>query len=387
MDNLYEIRWVNSASQIPVRLWEECFPTPYEGRWWYEALEQCGIAEQFTFLYGIVIRNGEPVAIAPAFLMDVPMSLVVPSALAPLFRTLGKVFPTFTYQRTLFIGSPCSDEGRVGMVNDTERRQVLHCVHRGLLTMAEQYNATMRVWKDFPAEYAHEFAELAKIEKLFQLISYPGTLVKLPGRNKEDYLASLKASRRNKLKKKLKLAADIPVDIEVMQQPDTATLDEMFALFWQTYEKGSTKFERLNRKFFELISATPQARFIALRSRESNRLVAFVLCFALDNQVINKFIGIDYSQPKEWFLYFRLWEATVEWCYTLGADSMQSGQTGYSPKVELGHEMVPLTNYCSHRNPFIHWIFTMGAKTVNWDTLDKDLAEFVKAYPELLPRR
>jgi hypothetical protein len=383
---MYEIRWVDSATQIPSRLWEECFPIPYEGLWWYQALEQCGIAEQFTFLYAIVLSDGQPVAIAPAFLMDVPISLVAPSALAPLFHTLGQAFPTFSYQRTLFIGSPCADEGRVGMVNDTGRLQVLRCVHRGLLAMAQQYNATMCVWKDFPDNYSQQFVELARTEKLFRLISYPGTLVQLPGSKKEDYLASLKASRRSKLKKKLKLAADIPVNVEVMQQPDTETMDEMFALFWQTYEKGSTKFERLNRNFFELISAAPQAWYIVLRSRDSGRPVAFALCFALGKQVINKFIGIDYRQPKEWFLYFRLWEAAVDWCYTIGADSMQSGQTGYSAKVELGHEMVPLTNYCSHRNAFIHWIFAIGSKAVNWDTLDKDLAEFVKAYPELLPK-
>ncbi len=110
-----------------------------------------------------------------------------------------------------------------------------------------------------------------------------------------------------------------------------------------------------------------------------------MLCFALGKHVINKFIGIDYSRPKEWFLYYRLWEATVAWAYSIGARSIQSGQTGYAAKIELGNDMVPLTNYCKHKNPIMHWIYARVAKMVNWDTLDEDLSAYVKAYPDLMP--
>jgi uncharacterized protein len=44
----YEVEFVRKTSQIPDDLWETCFPG--EGRWWYEALEQSGIDDQFTFL-------------------------------------------------------------------------------------------------------------------------------------------------------------------------------------------------------------------------------------------------------------------------------------------------------------------------------------------------
>ncbi len=383
---MYQIRWVDSASSIPAGLWQVCFPEPFEGVWWYQALEQCGITAQFTFLYGVVELDGKPVAIAPAFLMDVPIKLVAPPFLLPIARVLGYFIPSLLYQRTLFIGSPCSDEGRVGIADGADRLQVLHCVHRGLIAKAVEYDAPMRVWKDVPAEYDEELSTFIMSEKLFRLVSYPGTMVRLEGHDKKAYLASLKASRRNKLKKKLKLAADVPLDTSVMQQPDAQTLDEIFDLFWRTYEKGAIKFERLNRSFFELIARYPNAYFIVIRARASGDMVAFALCFALGGCVINKFIGIDYSRPKQWFLYFRLWEAVVDWAYSKGADAIQSGQTGYAPKIELGHEMLALTNFCSHRNKWMNRIFTAAASLVNWNTLDADLAEFVKAYPQLQPK-
>jgi hypothetical protein len=277
------------------------------------------------------------------------------------------------------------------MVYGANKLQVLLCVHQGLIAKAAQLNAPMRIWKDVPAAYDSELAAFTRTEKLFRLISYPGTIVKLPtvklpADGKQAYLASLKTSRRNKLKKKLNLAADIPVAIEVVQRPDAQTLDELFALFWQTYEKGVTKFERLNRRFFELIAEHPQSHFILLRARASGDIVTFALCFALGKRVINKYIGIDYSRPRQWFLYFRLWEAVVDWAYSIGADAIQSGQTGYAPKIELGHELVALTNYCTHRNRLVNRLFGKLAKAVNWDTLDADLADFVRAYPELRPK-
>jgi hypothetical protein len=379
-----EVKWVNSVSEISQELWDKCFPLPYEGRWWYQALELSGLQDQFTFFYAVVSRSSHAIAIVPAFLMNVPMRLVLPPVLLPLANIVGYAFPSALYQHTLFIGSPCGDEGRVGILAGVNRTEVLRSVDQAMILQAKKFNASMRVWKDFPQEYAEDFSALSA--DLFPLVSYPGTVAQLPNSSKEAYLASLKASRRNKLKKKLKQAIHAPVTVEILQQPDIATMDEIFVLFWQTYEKGTIKFERLNRTFFELLAVNRSTYFIILRERSSNDMVAFMLCFALGKHVINKFIGIDYQKPKEWFLYFKLWDAVVDWSVTQGATSIQSGQTVYAPKIELGHELVPLTNYCAHQNPTIHWVYAKAAKTVNWDTLDGDLALYLQAYPEHRPK-
>lgn len=380
----YTVNWVDSESEIAPELWQAYFPAPYEGHWWYQVMERCGIQDQFTFLYAVVSDSSGTIAIAPAFVMNVPMRLVLPPAILPLANLIGHIVPSALYQRTLFIGSPCSDEGHVGMLDGVNRLAVLNSIELAMVSKAKQLQASMRVWKDFPQQYAIDFTSLNA--HLFKVVSFPGTSVELPDATKEGYLATLKSSRRNKLKKKLRLAAESPVDVEVIQQPDSEILNELFNLFWQTYEKGGTKFERLNRKFFDLIAAETNSHFVILREQSNGKIVAFMLCFALGDQVINKFIGIDYQQPKEWFLYFKLWEAAVDWAAGIGAKSIQSGQTGYAPKIELGNQLVPLTNYCAHLNPVINWIYAKVAKTINWDTLDADLAIYLKAYPDEKPK-
>ena len=378
------MHWVDSASAISQELWLACFPEPYEGLWWYRALERCGLDDQFTFLYAVVSDPSGPIAIAPAFIMNVPMRLVLPPAILPIANLIGHMVPSALYQRTLFIGSPCSDEGHVGMLAGADSLAVISCIEQAMVRKTKSLKASMRVWKDFPKEYAIDFTSLKA--NLFKVVSFPGTVVELPNATKEGYLAKLKSSRRNKLKKKLKLAAESPVSVEIIQQPDSATLQEIFNLFWQTYEKGGTKFERLNYHFFELVAAENHSHFVILREHGSRKIVAFMLCFALGDHMINKFIGIDYQQPKEWFLYFKLWESAVDWAAGIGSKYIQSGQTGYAPKIELGNQLVQLTNYCAHANPFINWIYAKVAKTINWDTLDADLATYLKAYPDEKPK-
>ncbi|CAN5836929.1 hypothetical protein BH11PSE8_BH11PSE8_14290 [soil metagenome] len=401
------LRWVDSHADIPEALWAACFPPPLEGRGWYAALEGCGIEDQFSFTYGVVSRGAHAIAITPAFVMDVPIRLVVPPALLPWFDRLGRVFPSLRHQRTLFVGSPCSDEGTVGIAAGEDRLAVLRCVQVAVRTRAGQLRAPMLVWKDFGPAFDADMAEVACENGLFRLVSFPGAVVDLRGPAFADYMATLTTSRRNKFKKKLRVSREsVAVEVQVLHRPDAAALAQIFALFEQTYGKATTQFERLDLRFFELIAAQPDSHFVVLRETDAAEpmggavtrgepaagpMIAFMLCFAhpgregSSGHVINKFIGIDYRRPKEWFTYFRLWEAAVEWALSIGAHQIQSGQTGYAPKIEIGHRLIPLTNFCAHANPLVHRVYKMAAKTVNWHTLDDDLATYVKAHPDEEP--
>ena len=116
----FTIRWVDSVDAIPHALWEACFPPPLEGRWWYATLHGCGITDQFAFAYAVIERAGEPVGIAPTFAMDVPLDVIAPDSLAAVVRFVGRYVRFLRYQRTLFVGSPCSDEGTVGLLPGVE---------------------------------------------------------------------------------------------------------------------------------------------------------------------------------------------------------------------------------------------------------------------------
>jgi hypothetical protein len=121
----YEVEFLETASQIPNDLWDDCFQPPAEGRWWYEALDKSGIDDQFTFFYCLIKSLGYPIGIAPIFVMDVPVDQVAPQEFLRLLRLVGKIVPTVLCHRTLFVGSPILDEGRVGLVSHVNRRAAL----------------------------------------------------------------------------------------------------------------------------------------------------------------------------------------------------------------------------------------------------------------------
>jgi hypothetical protein len=379
----YQIEFFETASQIPNDLWEACFQPSAEGRWWYEALEQSRIEDQFTFSYGLIKHLGHSVGIAPVFVMDVPIDQVAPQQFLRLLRLVGKIVPSVLCQRTLFVGSPILDESRVGLVSHVNRRAALLSLQVALEKKADELRAAMIVWKDFPESSSADMNWLSRQRRLFRVISFPNTVVEFPSLSKEDYFAAMKGTRRRKLKTKLKRSRDqVALDVEIVQRPDAKTLDDIFGLFWQTYEKSPSKFARLNRKFFEVVSEKQATLFIILREKTTGEMTAFMLCFDMGERLINMFIGMDYSRPKEWMLFFRLWEAVVDLALSRGISAIVSGRTSYEAKIEMGNRLVPLNNYCRHRNIFLHHIYRILAQRVDWASLDDALARFLKAHPE-----
>jgi hypothetical protein len=377
------VRFVASEAEIPPDLWDACFPPPLEGRWWYQTLEQSGLEDQFTFAYAVIHVDERPIGIAPLFLMAVPLGLAVPERLRPILSIPARHLSFLADPLTLFVGSPCTDEGTVGLLPDWDRRRALICLQDALEAEARRRNAAMVVWKDFPDAWQDDLMWLARRRRLFRLVGFPGTVVEVPSASKAGYYASLTSKHRTTLKRKLNRGTErAALDATVVQDPDVRTLDEIATLFQQTYERAPIKFERLDRRFFAAIATKPVAHFVLLRERETSAIVAFMLCFEAGSRIINKYIGIDYARPRDWMLYFRLWDAALDWCFTRGATSVQSGQTGYSAKIEIGNSLVPLTCWARHRNRFLHSAFALFAHHVSWQTLDHDLAQFLAAHPK-----
>ncbi len=369
------IAFVARAGDIPAALWDACFPAPLEGRFWYEALDGSALEDQFAFGYAVIHAGDRPVGIAPCFLHDVPLALVAPAPVAWMLRRLSRVCPRLGYQRTLFVGSPCSDEGTVGLVPGLSLAHVAAGLWAAVGGPARGRGGARGGGKGFNAPPAAVLGEAGRPGRYVPTLSYPGTVVPLPPPGKEAYYRSLSHKRRHNLLKKLRRSGEIlDIDTRVVARPTDGELAEVLGLFLQTYARGRTKFERLGLPFFERIRACEPARFILQRDRKSGALVAFMLLFCLGDRVINKFIGIDYRRAGPTFLYFRLFDAALDLAYASGARELQSGQTGYQPKLEVGHRLVPLYNVFRHERPLAHAVYRAIGRRIRWKTLDPDLA-------------
>jgi hypothetical protein len=366
-----QVEFAGRSTDIDAALWRACFREPLEGQFWYHTLETSGLDDQFSFSYAVIKRGGVPVGIAPCFVHDVPLALVAPPPVAWVLARLAKVFPRIGFQRTFFVGSPCSDEGTVGLIPGVALPEVVEALGAAVRDRARGLKAPMIVFKDFPQA---DVPALAGLPGFVPSVSYPGTVVALPGPGKEAYYRALSHNRRHNQLKKLRRSRELlPLETTVVDRPSDQELAEIFGLFLQTYARGKTKFERLSVRFFERIREQAPARFLLLRDPVDGALVAFMLLFRLGDRVVNKFLGLDYERGRNVFLYFRLFDAAVDFAYSVGARELQSGQTGYAAKLALGHRLVPLCNVFHHRNPLVHVVFRAIGRRLTWPSLDPEL--------------
>ena len=376
----YTIDWLASAEAFPAALWSCCFPPPLEGLWWYVALERAGLEDQFKFAYAQISRDGEPVGIAPAFQMDLALEIVLPDQIAPVVAWIGRMVPALRYQRTWFVGSPCSEHATIGLIPGVPLGDVLPELIKAVEARAAQVNAHMIVWKDLTDGASDDLLPYAKAASLFKVPSFPGTEIHNLPASFDGYLASLPSSQRYHFKKKLK-ASRTALDLKcnVIQSPDAAAMAEIWRLFQFTYDKATTRFERLTPAFFYELAKVPTTYFIMLRKSDGGQLVAFMLCYFENSCATNKFIGIDYSLGNKTFLYFRLFEEFIIWATSRGASSLSSGQTGYRAKTDLGHQLIPLNNFARNRNWLMNKISALVGRSITWSTLDPDLKIYVEA--------
>ncbi|SDR32658.1 Predicted N-acyltransferase [Rhizobiales bacterium GAS113] len=368
------VEWRNAASEIPAELWERCFPSPLEGPWLYATLEQSQLDEQFSFAYALVMRGDAVIAIAPVFTAILPISLIVPSFVDKAFRLGGRLLEPLRFQKTLFVGSPCSDEGSVGTVPGVTLADVAPTLQRAVWERARQCGAASLVWKDFPEACWPALRGIARQAGLGEAVSYPGTRILNIDGGFEAYLQRLTGNRRHNLRKKLRQSrSHVDIETEILSEVDDAVIEEVWGLFQNTYGRATTKFERLTRRFWEIVTRQPQSRLIVLRERKSRKAVAFMLVILQGRRAINKFIGIDYDLGDKAYLYFRLWEEFMRFAMSAGAQEVQSGQTGYRAKLDVGHELVPLSNFFRYRNPVIQMIASFVAKRISWNSLDENL--------------
>lgn len=372
------VTWVNSCEALPEALWARCFPPPCEGLWWYRAFERAGVEDQFTFAYALVTRDAAPIAIAPAFQMNLALEIVLPDEIAPIVAFIGRWIPPLRYQRTFFVGSPCSEEGTIGLIPGVTLAEVLPVLVPAVEARARAARMDMIVWKDVTDADRADFEAIVKSARLFATPSFPGTEIHDLPATFEGYLKGLSGNHRYQLKKKLKLSrAALDLECQIVQAPDAATQAEIWALFMQTYDKATTRFERLTPAFFASLAAVPTTTFVVLRRKDTGAMTAFMLCYFEAGCATNKFIGLDYTLGEKTFLYFRLFEEFVVWAQSKGATRVRSGQTGYRAKFDLEHEPAPLTNFAQHKSRIMHWIYATVGRTITWSSLDPDLKTYV----------
>lgn len=369
-DITYKI--LDSISQIEKQGWDSVFGDIPEGYQFYKTVEESGLKE-FDFYYLALYQEGRIISIAPLFVTDFNLDIAAEGLIEKIMQGLRRsVSPRFLIFKTLFCGSPFGENGILGFADGVNRADVLSEMVKIILEFCRAKGIPMIIFKDFLKGEASLPRSLSA-QGFLEVKSFPSVITDLDFSSFDEYLRSLSNSTRKGLRKNIKRAyALADIDVKVTDDID-AVAQEIFRLYENTYNNGTTKFERLTKEFFiKAAKNMPgQAKFFLYYV--NGKLGAFNLCFVYKDLLIDKFIGFDYDISRRHSLYFVSWCFNIEWCLKNSIRYYQTGQTDYHPKLRLGGRLVPLYVYLRHGNPLLNSILRMLAVFLKPENFDLDI--------------
>ena len=362
----------DNINSIAEKDWDAIFGDIPESYSFYKALGNSELAD-FVFHYLVIYRDDEIVLIAPLFSTDFNLDIAVEGPFSGMIKLIRKVFPRFLIFKTLFCGSPFAEYGVLGIRRDCRNSlEFIQLLAAEIRDLAAKLGCPLIIFKDFLEQGAACLDVLLRLG-FSKVKSFPTMLVDVNFKSFGEYLKSLGSSTRKNLNKKLRQAYG-RANIEVRIAEDVGQeIEQVIKLYEKTYHNGSTKFERLTKKFFLQVSSDlqPHTRFFLYYC--DDRLAAFNLCFVYKDLLIDKFIGFDYDICNYYNLYFVSWAYNIKWCIENRLRYYHPGQTDYELKLRLGGKLITLFAYLKHRNPSFNLLLKLLTVLLKPDNFDKDI--------------
>lgn len=355
-----EIQIYRSIAAFTRDEWNRFFAGEAEGYDFYVTLERSRLSG-FTLAYARVTVAEQVQLIAPLFWGDLDLAIGWEGWPARLLATWRRLHPRALVLRTLFVGSPFGEHATIGVTaGPAQPTEMWRELAAALHSLCREHGLSFVLFKDLREHDASALREpLGRLG--FTLgESFPNVVLPLPYQGMEDYLASLSYSARKDLRRKLRAGRTAGIELEVVDSVDDL-IEEIYALYLNTYHAGTVRFEQLTREYFLAAGQQRDARAKFFLYRLGGRLVCFNLCFLHDGVLVDKFIGLDYSVARELNLYFYTWHSNVEWCLHSGVRAYQVGQTDYEAKLRLGGQRVPLYFFARHENLLVNALLRAAA--------------------------
>jgi len=363
---------IENIDKIAKKDWDSVFGDIPESYTFYRTLENSELND-FKFYYLVIYHDNEIVLIAPLFSTDFNLDIAVEGWLSKFIKFIRKKFTRFLIINTLFCGSPFTEHGVLGIKQDfKDDSSLIPLLLSGIEDLAARINAPLKLFKDFLKQDTL-FLDILTQKGYSKTESFPSVSLKLDFSSFDDYLKSLGSSTRKNLNKKLKEASkrgkiEVKVASNVREQ-----IGQIIKLYENAYHSGSTKFERLNEKFFLQVAKDLFAHTRFFLYYVDGKLAAFNLCFVYDDLLIDKFIGFDYDVSNYYNLYFVSWAYNIKFCIENRLHYYHPGQTDYEPKIKLGGRLVTLYAYLKHRNVFFNLLLKLLIQLLKPENFDEDI--------------
>jgi hypothetical protein len=361
---------------IPRSSWTTLFPDDCEGWDYYTACEAAP-PPAFAFSAIAVTMHGRVVAAAPIFRLTYRLDTPLQGSWRPLGTWLNRRLPRLVNLPVMGLGSPLADRCHLGIAADLSPLERTAAV-RTLLTRLDAHAASQNVpilaIKDLPDHQLAAVAAPLQEARFTRVASLPIAVLDLPFASEDAYLASLSARTRKDIRRKLKRAADVRVEMRTslagIEQAIVALYDETRLQSGVDYGD----FEKLSPHYFGEVVTRLGERAALMLYWVGQKLIGFNLLLMERDRIIDKFIGMHYPIAREHNLYALSWMTNVRFCLERGITQIQTGQTAYAAKLRFGSRLDKLWVCFKHRGKVLNGIFRTFGPLMAFDKMDPDLA-------------
>ena len=349
----FKFKIIKNISEIPAEEWNKVFPSVMESYYFFKTLDESNF-EQFSFYYILVYDKDKLVGVTNCFLMEFPLDIAVTGKFRIVSNFINKAFPRFLNPRILICGLPMG-EGRIGIA--AEPHAVISAIYKGMEEISRQEKVGIIAFKDFRLSYKKTLDKCLGAD-FIRIDSLPSTDMEINFTSFDEFLKTLSNASKSGLKRKFKqIDGKVKIDSEITNKLDNSALDEIYALYLQTYNKQELGLEKLPKAFFENISKNMPLETKFFLWRIEGRIVAFAFCLVSGDYFIDYYLGFDYAVAHQYHLYSVRFRGLMNWCIENKMKRYEMGATSYEPKRRLGFQFIPLYIYVKHRNKFINPIF------------------------------
>lgn len=361
-----EVRLFGSLADVGRDAWDACFSGELEGYDYLMAVEAAGLSG-FDWRYCLVKQEGRVIAAAPAFFTDYSLDTTLTDSGRRFVAATRKVARRAFTVRMACLGSPCTDDVRLGFAPDLSAEQQSLAL-KVLLEAFEHAASDAECWllavKDAPEPQRELWSGAARDGGYHLSPGMPAAVLDVDFQDIEAYLSRLSRATRKDMRRKLRAMASLRIELV----SDLSGLEpRIIELYRQTRHRSDLQFEDLTIGYFTEVLARMKERALCVLYWAGDDLLGFNLLLEDGTTLLDKLFCMDTRKGPAFNLYFVSWFTNVRLCIERGLTRYQSGQVGYENKLRLGSRLVGADLYFRHRRPLANCALRWAAPLLSAD--------------------
>lgn len=340
-----------TVDSIPKSYWESlnCTSNIYYSPEFLKAFEIANTDIEFNYLF--ILKDGEAVAFANTQIVTIGIETITKNiAMSHKLRNVVNNLFCNNHINVLFCGNVfLSGEYGTFLKEGEPKVETFKAIAKAVKKLYRCKRLSTIFIKDFEDESLYITDHLKAFDYASMHVE-PNMIIYLDSTWKsfEDYTSALKSKYRVKANR-----ADTKSEVlesKLLSEDDIKTyLDELQALYQNTIDNADFNAQILNLNTYTHLKNTYKGNFIVKGYFLDGKLVGFLSAMQNSDHLDAHFIGIDYSNNKEYAIYPRILNDYVRLGIETKSSQINLGRTASEIKSTLGAQPKTLTCYCRHK--------------------------------------